>query len=111
MPVSLARQLFHKIIRRLARIAAVDYLPVFLDLRGRPVLVVGAGAVALRKIELLLSAGAALTVVAPELDAGVEALAASGRLRVLRGEFAPAHADGMSFVVAATGSAAVNAEV
>ena len=39
--------------------------PVYLDLRARPVLVVGAGVVAARKIERLVSAGAAVTVVAP----------------------------------------------
>lgn len=44
---------------------AVPY-PVGLDLRGRRALVVGAGPVAARKVAGLLSAGAAVTVVAPE---------------------------------------------
>ena len=39
--------------------------PVYLDLRGRRVLVVGAGVVAARKIERLVPTGAAVTVVAP----------------------------------------------
>jgi precorrin-2 dehydrogenase/sirohydrochlorin ferrochelatase len=39
---------------------------VNLDLTGRPVLVVGGGPVAARKVRGLLSAGAAVTVVAPE---------------------------------------------
>lgn len=39
--------------------------PVHLDLRDRPVLVVGAGVVAARKIERLVPTGAAVTVVAP----------------------------------------------
>ena len=41
----------------------MDYLPLHLDLRGQPCLVVGGGALALRKIELLLRAGAAVRVV------------------------------------------------
>lgn len=41
------------------------YYPVFLDLRGKPVLVVGAGNVALRKVRGLLEAGAQVTVVSP----------------------------------------------
>lgn len=41
------------------------YYPVFLDLRGKPVLVVGAGKVALRKVRGLLEAGAAVTIVSP----------------------------------------------
>jgi len=39
--------------------------PIFINLAQRPVLLVGAGRVALRKAEGLLRAGAALTVVAP----------------------------------------------
>lgn len=45
---------------------AFDY-PVVLDVSGVPVLVVGGGRVALRKIEGLLRAGAAVRVVAPEV--------------------------------------------
>jgi precorrin-2 dehydrogenase/sirohydrochlorin ferrochelatase len=41
------------------------YYPVFLDLRGKPVLVVGAGKVALRKVKGLLEANAVVTVVSP----------------------------------------------
>jgi precorrin-2 dehydrogenase / sirohydrochlorin ferrochelatase len=44
---------------------SVPYYPIFLDLVGKPVLVVGAGKVALRKTRGLLEAGAAVTVVAP----------------------------------------------
>jgi siroheme synthase (precorrin-2 oxidase/ferrochelatase) len=39
--------------------------PVFLKLDGRPVLVVGGGAVAAAKLEGLLAEGAKITVVAP----------------------------------------------
>ena len=41
--------------------------PAMLRLAGRPVLVVGAGPVAVRKVESLLESGAAVTVVAPEV--------------------------------------------
>ena len=43
------------------------HFPLFLDLQGRDVAVVGGGEVALRKVQALLSAGAVVTVVAPEL--------------------------------------------
>ena len=49
----------------------MTYYPIFLDLRGRPVLVVGAGKVALRKTRALVEAEAAVTVVAPAVGAGV----------------------------------------
>src|SRR3546814_20083150 len=54
--------------------------PLFADLRGRPVLVVGGGAVALRKAEALLAAGASVRVGAPRLVSGLQALAAASRV-------------------------------
>ncbi len=45
----------------------MEYLPIYLQLRGASVLLVGGGAVGTRKARLLLKAGAALTVVAPEI--------------------------------------------
>ena len=44
------------------------YYPIFLDLQGKPVLVAGAGKVALRKTTGLLEAGARVTVVAPRAE-------------------------------------------
>lgn len=43
------------------------YYPVFLDIRNRPVLVIGGGAIALEKIQNLLKAGARITVIAPTI--------------------------------------------
>jgi len=52
----------------------LKHYPVFLDLKDRPVLVVGAGKVALRKTRGLLEAGARVTVIAPEWEREFEAL-------------------------------------
>jgi siroheme synthase-like protein len=46
----------------------MKHYPVFLDLKDRPVLVVGAGKIALRKTRGLLEAGARVTVVAPDWE-------------------------------------------
>lgn len=54
------------------------YYPVFLDLTGMEVLVVGAGKVALRKVRGLVEAGARVTVVSPVAEPEFGALAASG---------------------------------
>ncbi|MCL5744029.1 MAG: bifunctional precorrin-2 dehydrogenase/sirohydrochlorin ferrochelatase [Acidobacteria bacterium] len=50
------------------------YYPVFLDLKDKPVLVAGAGKVALRKAKGLVEAGARVTVVAPRWEPEFEHL-------------------------------------
>ena len=56
----------------------MSYYPVYLDLRGRPVVVVGGGAVAEEKVRGLLGAGARVKLVAPELTPELARLAAEG---------------------------------
>ncbi|WP_429065629.1 siroheme synthase CysG [Aeromonas bestiarum] len=89
----------------------MDYLPIFCRLDNKPVLLVGGGEVAERKARLLLDAGARLTVVSPALDPELAALAASGTIDWLTGEFEPAQLTGKWLVVAATDRREVNALV
>ncbi|MEJ0040129.1 MAG: siroheme synthase CysG [Gammaproteobacteria bacterium] len=89
----------------------MDYLPIFIQLRGSPVVVVGGGGVALRKVDLLLKAGARITVIAPKLHDELRALAGRGQLDYVALEFHPHHLDGTSLVIAATDSREVNAAV
>ena len=46
----------------------MQYLPIFMDVNDKNVLVVGGGEVASRKVDLLLSAGAKVTVLSPRLN-------------------------------------------
>lgn len=71
--------------------------PAFLKLTGRKVVVVGAGPVAASKIDGLLMAGAAITVVAPEVVPPI----AKAAVRIERRRFEPTDLDGAWFVVAA----------
>ena len=57
------------------------YYPVFLDMTGRPALVIGGGPVAERKVEGLLVVGGSVTVISPTLTAKLEAWAKEGRIR------------------------------
>jgi siroheme synthase-like protein len=82
----------------------VPYYPIFLDLTGKPVLVVGAGKVALRKTRGLLEAGAAVTVVAPRAEPDF----AQMDLTLLRRAFRPSDIRGAALVFAATDNRAVN---
>ena len=87
------------------------YLPVFHDLLGASVLVVGAGAVGTRKIEALLEGGARVTAAAKEFSPAVEERAARGDLAVLRGAFHPDQMEEAELVFAATPDRALNHRV
>lgn len=76
----------------------MKHYPIFLDLKERTVLVVGAGKVALRKARGLLECGARVTVVAPEWDAEFETLP----VRLLKRRFRATDMAGMMLVFAAT---------
>jgi uroporphyrin-III C-methyltransferase/precorrin-2 dehydrogenase/sirohydrochlorin ferrochelatase len=89
----------------------MDYLPIFIQLRSRPAVVVGGGRIAVRKVELLLKSGADVTVIAPELREELHKLVAAGQLRYVPAAFAPHHLDGATIVVAATSLRDVNAAV
>ena len=93
--------------------AAPPLFPVFLDLRGKIVLVVGGGVVAKRKVSSLLEAGADVWVGAPELDPSLQELQAEGRIHYLAGSFEPAWLDGLSvwLIIAATDQRDVNEQV
>jgi uroporphyrin-III C-methyltransferase/precorrin-2 dehydrogenase/sirohydrochlorin ferrochelatase len=86
----------------------VNYFPVFFDLTGQRVLIVGGGEVALRKIMLLERTGALITVVAPAIAPELMALAAAGKLKLAMREFEPADLDAARLVIVATSRRAVN---
>jgi precorrin-2 dehydrogenase/sirohydrochlorin ferrochelatase len=86
----------------------MSLLPIFLRLERRPVLVVGAGTVALAKIESLRSAGAYITVVAPAATPQLQELIENGELTWHQRVFSPSDLDGTFLVIAATNDSAVN---
>jgi uroporphyrin-III C-methyltransferase/precorrin-2 dehydrogenase/sirohydrochlorin ferrochelatase len=89
----------------------MNYFPIFLRLEGQPVLVVGGGAIAVRKIDLLRKANAVVTVVAPDLNDALTALVAQGAIKHCRDEFKPEYLNGMRLAIAATSRQSVNAWV
>jgi uroporphyrin-III C-methyltransferase/precorrin-2 dehydrogenase/sirohydrochlorin ferrochelatase len=89
----------------------MDYFPLFANLKGRRVLIVGGGQVALRKYRLVAAAGAAVTLVAPKLCHEIQEHADAGEVDVLRERFAPAHIADHLLVIAATSDEASNAAV
>lgn len=90
----------------------MDYLPIFLDLKGKTGLVVGGGDVGARKATLLINAGAWVTVVEPgELTGSFAALRDTDRVIHRRETFRPEHLDGVELAFAATADDAINQAV
>jgi len=85
--------------------------PVFLNLDGKPCLVVGGGAVGERKVADLLVAGARVTLVSREITPTLEAMAARGEIAYRREEFSPEHLQGMILAIAATNDPDTNQAV
>lgn len=78
------------------------YYPVSLDLANRSCIVIGGGKVAERKVKGLLTCGARLTVISPELTAGLTALHAEGRLLWVRRPYREGDLAAAFLVIAAT---------
>jgi len=89
----------------------MDFLPLFHNLKGRLVLIVGGGDIALRKARLLSEAGALLRVVAPQIEAQLtELLKKSGGHSFQRG-YANEDLAGCVLAVAATDDEPLNAQI
>ncbi len=71
-----------------------DYSPLFIDLDGRRVVVIGGGAVAERKVRSVLECGAEVTVVAPRLNVGLRELVSGGRISHEERAYRPGDLDG-----------------
>src|SRR5215510_12347105 len=90
-----------------AEAAGIGSYPVELDLRGRPAVVVGGGAVALRRTRALAASGAVITVIAPQVASDFADLP----VRVIRRRYREGDLTGAWLAHAATDDPAVNAAV
>ncbi len=91
------------------------YFPVNLDLKDRPVLVLGAGSTALRKINKLLSVGAKITCLALEFHPEIEQLKNQQLIETavvdLQENFDLDHYINVRIIISATGVASIDAQV
>ena len=89
----------------------MDYLPIFIQIKQRPCLVVGGGSIAARKVALLRKAEANVTVVSPELCDELARLAEAGIIQYKAKTFSPEDMDSCVLVIAATDLREVNEQV
>jgi len=87
------------------------YLPITISVVNRRCLVVGGGAVALRKVETLLEYETKITVIAPKPEPKIEYHAEKGRIELIKREYASPEASGYGLVIAASNDGFVNKEV
>jgi uroporphyrin-III C-methyltransferase/precorrin-2 dehydrogenase/sirohydrochlorin ferrochelatase len=86
----------------------LDYLPVFLNIKGRRVLLVGGGKVAARKADLLIRAGCDLTVIAPALNDGMARLVQEHGIEHKTGDLGADDLDGCALAFGASSDTATN---
>ena len=89
----------------------MDHLPIFLDVKDLPALVVGNGSIAARKADLLLRAGCKLTVLAPEMSEELARLADSYSFTLNTNELKADDLDACVVVFACSQDGAINQKV
>ena len=89
----------------------MDHLPVFINLRHKPCLVVGGGDIALRKVSLLLKAQAKIKCISPEFCSGLIELSRENSLDLIEKCFESTDIVNQSVIIAATNDDKTNALV
>jgi precorrin-2 dehydrogenase/sirohydrochlorin ferrochelatase len=84
------------------KISSRSYYPLSVDLRNKKVVVVGGGGVAERKVQGLLSAGAQVKLVSPEVTETLGKMASDGLIDHVARAFVPEDLDKVWLVIAAT---------
>ena len=89
----------------------MGFYPIFIELEGKTVLVVGGGNVAQRKTETLLKFGASIRIVSRELTQKLKKLVESKEIRHIGEEFKDEHLNGALLVIAATDDKLLNQKI
>ena len=89
----------------------MKFLPVFMNIKDQPCLVVGGGQVASRKVFMLERAGGKVTVVSPELDPELQLQHENGVIEYLPRNFEESDIHNQVVIIAATDNEAINRQV
>ncbi len=85
--------------------------PIFLELSGRRAVVIGGGAVAVRKAQAMLAAGARLVVVAEHVDDMLTALCARSEAELVKSKYSKNYLAGAVLAIAATNNRQLNKQI
>lgn len=84
------------------------YFPMFVDISGKKILVIGGGNIALRRVRTLLKFGADVQVISPLLKEELAELKRQEKITVEQRYYAAGDVQGFDIVLAASDSPAVN---
>ena len=91
--------------------AGMAKYPIFLELAGRRVVVVGAGKVAIRKTEALLAAGARLIIVAENIDEKLSIICKGSDAEIIQDKYSTEYLSRAVLVIAATDKMELNERI
>jgi len=86
----------------------MDHLPIFINIRKKPCLVIGGGDIALRKINLLLKAQAMVDCLSPSFSRDIKNLSKDGHITLINKSFDQTDIKDYSIIIAATDDKSVN---
>ncbi|ALE01496.1 siroheme synthase CysG [Candidatus Pseudothioglobus singularis] len=86
----------------------MDHLPIFINIRKKPCIVIGGGDIALRKINLLLKAQAKVDCISPLFCKDIKNLSMDGHITLINKSFEQADIKDYSIIIAATDDKSVN---
>ena len=89
----------------------MDFLPIFMNVKGENCLVVGGGKIASRKVFMLLRAGAKVSVVSPELCQDLTIRKDEGEINHINRLFEDGDLDNCKIIIAATDDEKINSHV
>jgi precorrin-2 dehydrogenase/sirohydrochlorin ferrochelatase len=85
----------------------MGYLPIFIEVEGRPCVVIGGGEFAEAKVRVLLDVGAIVTVVSPKAVDGINLWTADGKVRYFAREYEYGDLRGVALAYVATANVEV----
>ena len=89
----------------------MHYYPIFLKIENRPCLVVGGGEVGARKVKTLLSCGASVALVSPEVEEWLGEKIREGVVDLVGNHYEEKHLEGCFLVIAATDDVELNSRI
>ena len=87
----------------------MDHLPIFINVRQNPCLVIGGGDIALRKINLLIKAQAKVDCLSPLFCEGITNLSQNGDVNFIQKRFESDDIKDYAIIIASTDDSSVNA--